>query len=567
MIEKEFSSPKSFRLILFKPGSSPLFFLVLCFQLLFIPKESHAQRSVTQDVFNDYHRTLQIEGVSEKYSVFNSHYPQFYRSGPDTLTTHPWQNLYHPEEDLYRKGDFRFHLYDPEFVTFWRNLRPGGINNGAIWEGRGFTSSFSTGFHMQYGVLSASFHPLIIYHQNRNFGLSRYPVRDGLSEFSHPFYRIDSPQRFGDDPFWTLDPGPSYIRAGYQGFEAGLSNQNRRWGPALYYPIILSDNAPGFWHFFAGTSRPKDIYIGDLEATLIWGKLLESDYFDRQSFNDERYITGFTLALTPKPVPGLKLGFSRVFYRMIPPEGIPVSDLFRVFEAFTKHSFLSDENLSGNDDFSQMLSLYARWVFPGSGFEIYGEWSRNDHSWNLRDALGEPEHSRAYMAGFQKSFTLSNSNIFVINAELVEMEASNTRNLRSDATYYAHHIVTQGYTHKGQILGLGFDPGSNSQILNGKYFFDQGKVSGWFRRTVYNNDFLYRSDAMLSQQGNEGMQKYWLHNFELAFGSSLVFFYNQWETEIGFELAREFNDDFIYENDQTHLAMNLRVRYRLSSLR
>jgi len=117
---------------------------------------------------------------------------------------------------------------------------------------------------------------------------------------------------------------------------------------------------------------------------LIWGKLLESDYFDAQSFNDERYITGFTIAFNPKPVPNLTLGFSRVYYRTLPPEGLPVSDLFRVFEAFTKSSFTTDENLSGDDDFSQMLSLYGRWVFPDSGFELYGEWSRNDHSWDLR---------------------------------------------------------------------------------------------------------------------------------------------------------------------------------------
>lgn len=538
---------------------------LLCHTLIHHP--ARAQQSAIQDVFTDYERVLHIEGVSPVHNVSGQPFLHQYIADIDTLANHPWSNLYAPADDIYNREGFTASLYDPQMAVYWRNLEPGGINNGAVWEGRGVTSSFSTGFHLRYRFLSVSIRPLFMYNQNRNFELSRYPAGSGRSEYSNPFYNIDAPQRFGNDPFWTIDPGPSYIRADYEGFEAGLSNQNRWWGPALHYPIMMSNSAPGFWHFFAGTNRPKDIYIGNLEATIIWGKLLESDYFDGQSFNDERYLTGFTMAFNPKPVPDLTLGISRVYYRTIPPERIPPSDLFRVFEAFTKSSFVTDENLSGNDDFSQMLSLYARWAFPESGFEIYGEWTRNDHSWNLRDALGEPEHSRAYMAGFQKSFTLPNANILAINAELVEMEASNTRNLRSDATYYAHHIILQGYTHKGQILGLGFDPGSNSQLLNGKYFFENGKISGWFRRTVYNNDFLYRSDAMLNQDGNQGIRKYWLHNFELAFGSSLVFFYDRWETEIGFELAREYNDDSIYKNDKTHLALNLRVRYRLSSLR
>jgi hypothetical protein len=99
------------------------------------------------------------------------------------------------------------------------------------------------------------------------------------------------------------------------------------------------------------------------------------------------------------------------------------------------------------------------WVFPESGFEIYGEYARNDHSWDFRDLLGEPEHSRAYMIGFQKSFNLAHGRLLAINAELVQTEASKTRNIRTDATYYTHYIVTQGYTHKGQLLGLGHGPG------------------------------------------------------------------------------------------------------------
>lgn len=551
--------------LIFRKLTSLSFLITIFFQIVCQPVT--AQQTGIHDLYVDYERILHLEGITPAHNVSNQPFFYEYISQIDSLSGHPWEQTYLPPSSLFSIPNMTISLYDPESRSYWRNLKPGGINNGAVWEGRGLTSSFSTGLYFNYRFLSASIRPLIIYNQNQSFALSRYPVRSGRSEFSSPFNNVDTPQRFGSQSFWTFDPGPSYIKAVFKGFEGGFSNQNRWWGPALHYPIIMSNNGPGFWHFFTGTNEPKNVYIGNLETTLIWGKLLESDFFDGQSFNDERYITGITLSLNPRYIPNLTLGISRVFYRTLPPEGIPVNDLFRVFEAFSKISFVSDDTPSGDDEFSQMLSLHGRWVFPESGFEVYGEWSRNDHSWNLRDAIGEPEHSRGYMAGIQKIFGLSNSNLFAINAELVHLETSKTQNVRAHPSYYSHHIVHQGYTHKGQILGVGYGPGSNSQILNGKYYFRDGKISGWFRRTVFNNDFLYRSDAILDQPGNANTPKYWLHNFELNFGASLVYFFDQLETELGIELSREFNNDFIYKNDQTHLALNLRLRYRISSLR
>lgn len=535
-----------------------------------------AQESVVNDLFVDYERVLQAEDILPVHSISNQPFSFEYLSRLDTLPNHPWNNISPFSVNSIHSRQMRVKLYDPELKTYWRNLEPGGINNGAIWEGRGFTSAFSTGIFARYRFLSASVRPMIIYNQNRSFTLSRYPVQrfssqrsNQRSEFSNPFFKIDLPQQFGNEPFWTFNPGPSYLKADFKGFEAGLSNQNRWWGPAQQYPIIMSNNAPGFWHFFAGTHEPKDIYIGHLETTFIWGKLIESDYFDQQSFNDERYITGMTMSLTPRPLPNLTFGFSRIFVRTLPPEGIPPKDLFRVFGSFTKVSQVSDQIPSGNDKFDQMISLYSRWVFPKSGFELYLEWVRNDHSWNWRDALGEPEHSSGYTAGVQKTFAFSNGNIMAVNAEIIHVEETgNAQNIRPTGSFYTHGTVLQGYTHKGQVIGSGTGPGSSSQFINGKYYFSGGKISGWVRRTVYNDDYLYnRSNGIAEQPENSGLQKYWLHNFELGIGSALVLFHNQWETEFGIELMREYNDDFLYKNDQTHVAIQFRLRYRLSNLR
>ena len=52
---------------------------------------------------------------------------------------------------------------------------------------------------------------------------------------------------------------------------------------------------------------------------------------------------------------------------------------------------------------NQLASLFARWVLPGAGFEIYGEFGREDHSANLRDFLSEPDHGgSSRMLGLRK---------------------------------------------------------------------------------------------------------------------------------------------------------------------
>lgn len=544
--------------------------------LLFcIPSLLTAQKPAANDLMVDYERVLRVEGILPSRSILNKLYQNKDLQRLDTLSNHPWQKVNYTSLNIIDQKNFSASIYDPEYTSYWRNLEPGGINDGAVWQGRGVTSSFSTGLFLKYRFLSASVRPLIIHNQNVDFPLSRYTLEDDQfkssnprSKFSYPFdKRIDFPQRFGSKPFWTFDPGPSYLKVAIEGFETGLSNEQRWWGGAMHYPIIMSNNAPGFWHFFLGTENPKDIYIGNVQATILWGKLIESEYFDQQSFNNERYISGVNLSYQPTFVPNLTLGFSRVFMRNLPPEGIPVNDLWVVFGSFVKSKSVSDEEPGGNDTFDQMLSISGRWVFPESGFEIYGEWARNDHSWNLRDAAGEPGHSRGYTFGLQKTHKLSNQNILAVNAEIVQLETTKTSIVRSDGSYYAHRFVRQGYTQYGQIMGVGYGPGSNSQVLKGKYFFPKGKISSWFRRTVFNNDYLYSSNEIIQQPENQGLRRFWLHNFDMGIGASLALFFDQVETEIGFELMREFNDDYLYKDNKTHLMLNFRLRYRISDLR
>lgn len=549
-----------------------IFSLFFCLSITAVwPSLLYAQQVPINDIYQDYLRTLQINGTLLQSDESSTHYlkTDSLITVPDHLGPHPWDNL--PPEVL-KHNDLSdspiIVPHDPILRTYWQSLEPGGNQDGPVWQGRGFTNDLSTGFFASYGIFSASIRPHVIFTQNKSFTLSPYSTNPNRSEYSYPLGNIDWPQRFGNSAYWSLYPGNSYIRADYSGWTTGISNELMRWGPARKNALLLDSNAPGFRHFFIGTSKPKDIYIGQLQTKLFWGRLKESDYFDENPSNNKRYITGITLSISPEPAPGLKFGINRIFYETIPPEGIPVGNLFKVFEAFTKINFANDSNAGGNDQSDQLLSLFGQWRFPESGLEIYGEWARTDHSWNWRDFFTEPEHSRGYTLGLEKTISLSNNRILSINGELTQLESSKTGEFRPDPTFYVHGTAIQGYTNRGQLLGASIGPGSSSQYIDGTLYFDKGRFKVFGQRVAQNNDFLYQSDAMLNSNiQSPDNPKYWLHNIEFRFGASYVYFYKQIEAEIGFTYRRELNDHYIYKNDKNHLGIALALRYRLSQLR
>ncbi|WP_372638879.1 capsule assembly Wzi family protein [Fodinibius sp.] len=557
--------------------------IILISNVVGVGQKAWAQQLTENDIYKEYLQTLTVSGLlgqpGDPFYLFRHEYSHLNRI--DRLQQHPWSDAPDPvfntggardklseHADPGAESHFTIAPHDPRLRTYWQSLEPGGQHDGPVWQGRGFTTDWSAGFFVQYRFLSASLRPHLLFNQNRSFELSPYENNPNRSPYAYALDRIDWPQRFGNSSFWTADWGNSYLRADYRGWAAGISNEHMRWGPARKNAILMDSNGPGFRHFFISTPEPRDIYIGHLKTKLFWGKLIESDYFDENSGNDERYVSGLTLSVSPRPVPGLRIGLNRVFYEIIPAEGIPAGDLFKIFEAFTKTNLTDESNISGNDQSDQLISLFGQWVFPESGLEIYGEWARTDHSWDWRDFFTEPSHSRGYTLGLQKTFDLNSQKILSVTTELTQLEASKSGAFRGYAPFYVHSRSPQGYTNRGQLMGAAIGPGSNSQYLGGSLFYDKGRINIFTQRVAKNNDFLYLSDAMLDEDiQNPNHNKYWLHNVEMRFGASVLFFYKQFETDIGITYRREINHDYIYENDQNHLSIKLSVRYRLSALR
>ena len=102
----------------------------------------------------------------------------------------------------------------------------------------------------------------------------------------------------------------------------------------------------------------------------------------------------------------------------------------------------------------QILSVFARWVFPRSGFEVYGEFARDDRHANFRDLISEPDQKSAFGLGFQKLLRRSARHYTVLRAELVNARITYIGLLRLEQPFYQHDAgIHQGHTNRGIVLG------------------------------------------------------------------------------------------------------------------
>lgn len=366
--------------------------------------------------------------------------------------------------------------------------RPG--RNGLLWGGRGFASVATAGAHARWGPVSAMLAPVFVAEENRGFAIQPVPT-PGLSTYGSYFHAgtIDAPQRFGKGELFWLHPGQSYLRVDAAGVAAGVSTENLRWGPARRNPLLMSGAAPGFPHFFLGTSGPVDAWIGRVEVDAVWGRLSESEFFDDDPDNDDRLLSGLVVAFTPGNT-GLTLGAARVYSRYIPPEGLSVVEL--LLGPYTGIRDNPDGTTAAADN--QLLSAFFRWAVPGAGFEAYGEYARDDHWEDFRDLLLEPDHSRAYGIGLQQVFRLEDDVRRVrVAAEATNLNSSATwMSGRPAVDFYTHSGVRQGHTHRGQLLGAPIGTGSDAQYVAADYILPRWLVGLSLERVRYDNDAYYR---------------------------------------------------------------------------
>jgi hypothetical protein len=308
--------------------------------------------------------------------------------------------------------------------------------------------------------------------------------------------RIDAPVRYDGFERISVFPGQSRLALRAVGLELGVSTESLFWGPGVRNSLILSGSTFGFAHGVFKTTRPLRVPFGSIEGSIISGRLENSnqvvqlpedqDAAYRPYLNTWRYISGFDASFAPSMLPGLEVGVSRTFvgYSTVLDEW---KDYFPMFQPLTKDNFQDEQNPTGDDEWDQQLSAYFSWLFEESGFRVFGELGRNDHSADVRDLIIEPEHSRAYVVGVEKKTETWHTVV-----EITQLAMTKTQELRASPIWYTHHLVRHGITHRGELLGPKIGPGSNSWYTSISRTSKTGTVFGLSLERVHRQEDLYR---------------------------------------------------------------------------
>ena len=295
--------------------------------------------------------------------------------------------------------------------------------------------------------------------------------------------------------------------------------------------------------------------IGKVHTRWVWGRLRESAYFDADAANDSRFITGLVASFSPAGLSGLELGASRVFVSEWEAGGPSLSEALVVFLPLQKKSLATPDNPDGDDRRDQIASLFFRWALPASGFEFYGEWARGDHSRDLRDLFLQPEHASGYLVGFQKGFERPADVLWRFGSEITVLGSARTAQLRAPASaFYVHHLIHQGYTQRGQVMGAGIGPGSSQLWAGLDRFARWGKVGAGVQRTVLDNNRFY-----------SGTPTWLTTEVESTLMADALLQRERWDLTAAVAMSNLLNKHYVERNDERNLNVNLSARYHFGA--
>ena len=419
-------------------------------------------------------------------------------------------------DNWFTKGLFqgiKYKIFGPEWFNSYNTAAPYGQNDGALWQGKGYNTALTGGVRLEGYGFELTFKPQISFMQNLEFDY--IPGVYGDTHSYNWVGNIDLVQRYGDTSFWNYDWGDSEVRWTWHALTFGFGNQSPWLGPAMFNPMLGSNNAASYTKFDAGLRKlnvtiPKwNIDLGNIEGRIWGGKLEESDYFDNNATNDDRMLTAMTASYQPSFIPGLTIGLNRIFLTYWRNENFKY--ILRLFTLSKSNALAS----SGNDE-DQKFSLFAQWLFPQVGFKFYGEFGRDDFSSNENT---NPYHTAIYTVGAEQRIPLP----FGLESQLLfewnNFEASQDFQLQWPYMgFYAHGFVKQGYTQKGQILGAGSGYFGNSQLVKYTVYYPKGYTAFIFHRHSPNNNSVYSKAVNDSANNSHSeLNKQWYANFETFF--------------------------------------------------
>lgn len=439
-------------------GTKNIFTLILCFIVLGLKAQSYSLESIDQNKLRNQQLLCEYDSAVSFAVQTNS------------ILATPKANWAKPH----------FKLLPFVLTQQYNSHHPFGWNDGAMIQSQGYQVLARPGVHMQYGILETQAAPEFVFASNGN-----YPTN---AQYGDP----------NNKSFNKIFLGQSFAKLNIGPVSVGVSSENLWWGPGIYSSLLMSNNAPGFFHAFVKTNKPIKTPIGNFEFNLIGAKLesvndlgYENNHLLPRNINDDwRYLNSFAISWQPKWVKGLFLGMTRslqqygdlafkrdvgLFNKYLPVIGLAVQ----------KMNNLGDDSLSTD----QLASFFLRWVFPKSNLEFYTEYGLNDYGNNFRDYLMSPSHSAAYTVGLRKLYKKTDLKYIQVEAELTQMSQTPDYLVRDAGNWYEHSRIYQGYTNINQILGAGAGFGTNVQTITATWINGEARNGFLFQRLEHDPVF------------------------------------------------------------------------------
>lgn len=427
--------------------------------------------------------------IRAEREYLNIRRPFWYRSTIN-LTDGPW-NL--PDYQSLRITDshWSYSLLPNAVFSSFNSSYPRRGNDGPLWQGRGLNAATQAGASAYFRpsqdfMLSIQVAPVLWASENRSFELMP-PDGSYDNEYGYIVAGMDYPQRFGEDPLGSFDPGDSEIKVAWGGAYLAATTTAISIGPGVRNQIILSNNAGGVPRIELGYLG-EAWNLGRVEFAFWQGILGESDYFDPDYDVDDRYLSGLSLSYRPGFARSITIGVHRIALSNANRNATDaIAELFNPYMSYRL----------GNDELDQRASITGEWEFDEVGFTVYGEWARNDFSSGYRAIMQYPQRSQAFTLGAHQLFPLRHGTALSLRAEATQLALSTDYivNGTSGSGFYSHHKVRHGHTSNGQLLGAQIGPGADSQYFGGRWYGDIGMVGAFFQRNSRDKDYIYGSPA------------------------------------------------------------------------
>lgn len=386
---------------------------------------------------------------------------------------------------LERGPGLRWQLLAPELLAAHNSRIPLSMNDGSMWAGRGSTVRMMAGVRARKGPFTLVLAPQWTWVSNRSFAFP--PAEEPARSPMQAAWRVgtqsaDLPVRFGTIPYFQFDFGQSFIGLETQRVAFGLTSESQWWGPGIRNSLLVSNNAQGIPRLTLRSGEPLRTRMGDFSALWESGVLTESLHFDVYGANDLRSFNAGGITFRPSREPGLTLGVARTIVR-------PLVDWQNDILG-NAADFFTSAPAGGRID---LRSLFARWVFPEDGFEVYGEWVGQSAP-AKNDARADREGSIGYTLGLGWVRPLSNDSSWALHlsAEVTDLENRTPWQPGAGATYlYLDPGVSQGYTQRGQTIGAAIGPGSSSQWMGLDLILPRGQIGTGVERVRWDTDGFF----------------------------------------------------------------------------